>query len=138
MRDLERIRTEYHLEGVPSVDLTGAGSGYLLQLGTRPLGRASFFGFLPGAENGARFSLAQETCTDRASAWVLYAKDNPADVSAAFLSKSLDLDRDYEVVATFHPTQGPDVWRPLTLRLLRPRPSAVSALGCNAGRGGGG
>ncbi len=127
---LEQIREEYRLEGVPSVDLTGFATGYQLQLGTRPLGRASFFGALKGSDRSAATALAHESCSDRAEAWLLYAPDNPMDVSTAFTARTLDLDRDYQVVSWFHPTQGPPEWRSLTIRLLRPRTTVYQALGC--------
>jgi hypothetical protein len=126
---LAAVRDEHGLRGTPSIDLTGFASGYQLQLGTTPLGRASFFGVLEGAEDSAGYALDRESCEQKARAWLLYADDNPDDVSAALtVGTSLDLDRDYETVASFHPTQGPTSLRSVTVRVLRPGPDVADRL----------
>ena len=129
MDRLAELRREYHLEDQPSIDLTGFATGYQLQLGTRPLGHASFFGFFEGADRSARAALAKEPCRDRARAWLLYARDNPLDVSEALTSgTTLDLERDYQQVARF--TAVPYTGDPVTVRVLRPGPRVGAALGC--------
>jgi hypothetical protein len=133
MAQLDRVRIDNGLDrSTPVVDLTGIGAGYALQLGGRPLGHAFFMGIFPGATDSARYGLSLETCQDRASSWLLYAANNPYDVSPAFTEGTLDLSTDYEVVERFNPTQGPADWRELTVRVLRPRSIAAVAekLGC--------
>ncbi len=114
----------------PVVDLTGIGSGYRFQLGPHPVGRAFFFGIFPRAEAAAASSLAWESCEERAGAWLIHADDNPWDVSEAFTRGLLDLDVDYDRVATFSPTQGPPEWRGIRMEVLRPRSTVAQKLGC--------
>lgn len=130
MSALSGVRDEGVAPGTPVLDLTGVGAGYRYQLGAGSLGRASFFGEFPGAEQAAEYALSWETCADRARAVVLYAPDNPADVSRALTLGVLDLSRDYDRIAVFSPTQGPPEWRTLRVEVLRPRPSVAQKLGC--------
>ena len=104
----------------PVVDLTGISPGYAFQLGGRPLGRESFMGVFPGAPDAAAYALAQHTCQDRAEMWVLWAADNPSDVSTKVDLGGRLLPGSYEEVGRFAPVQGPDPWRLLTVRVLRP------------------
>ncbi len=127
---LEAVSARYSLTDRPAVDLTGYGAGYQLALGTRPLGRASFFGAFAGVERGAARALAHETCRDRADAVVLYAPDNPLDVSGALDSWGVDLATDYEVVLQFHPTHGEARVQRQTVEVLLPGPRVAAALGC--------
>lgn len=127
---LREVSAREGFAGRPAIDLTGYGPGYQLALGTRPLGRASFFGAFDGAERGAALALSRETCADRASALVLRSADNPLDVSAAVGSWGLDLDSDYVEVARFHPTHGEADLRAQTVRVLRPMPRVAAVLGC--------
>lgn len=118
-------------QAVPSIDLTGIAPGYQFQLGTKPLGRPSYFGVLAGAERAAQYGLSLEKCEDRARAWLLYAESNPADLSMAHTQGALDLTRDYERIASFTPSQGPREWQSLSVAILRPRDGLVaSKLGC--------
>ena len=117
-------------ERTPVVDLTGIGPGYRFQLGPHPAGRPFFFGIFPGAKKAASYSLSWESCDERALAWLIYADDNPWDVSAAFTRGAVNLNTDYERMATFSPTQGPSAWRSLQMQVLRPTPSVARKLGC--------
>ncbi|WP_330476072.1 hypothetical protein [Terrabacter sp. C0L_2] len=129
---LESVRLEHGLNAdVPVVDLTGIAPGYALQLGGRPLGGGFFMGIFDGAPEAAAYGLSWEDCSDLAEAWLLYAADNTADVSRGFTRGRVDLKRDYDRVATFHPTQGPAEWRTLDIQVLRPRDSVRAALGCS-------
>ena len=112
----------------PVVDLTGISAGYAFQLGGRPLGRESFMGVFPGAPDAAAYALAQNSCRDLSNAWVLWAPDNPFDVSAKVLLGGRRIPADYETVGRFTPVQGPASWRVLTVQVLRP---SVSATGCS-------
>ena len=112
----------------PVVDLTGISAGYAFQLGGRPLGRESFMGVFPGAPDAAAYALAQNSCQDLANAWVLWAPENPFDVSAKVLLGGRRIPGDYEPVGSFTPVQGPASWRVLTVQVLRP---SVSATGCS-------
>ncbi|WP_299442826.1 hypothetical protein [uncultured Phycicoccus sp.] len=127
---LDQVSAEHGMAGQPAIDLTGYGAAYQLALGTRPLGRASFFGTFAGAERGAEVALGRETCPDLASAVVLYADDNPLDVSHALSSHGLDLDSDYVEVTRFHPTHGTERIRRQTVRVLLPKPGVPATLGC--------
>ncbi len=132
---LGSVSRRYSLAGRPAVDLTGYGAGYQLALGTRPLGRASFFGAFAGAERGAAVALSHATCRDRAEAVVLYAPDNPLDVSGAIDSWGVDLATDYEAVLRFHPTHGEPRVQRQTVEVLLPGPRVGAALGCPGGAG---
>lgn len=129
---LGRLSEERGLAGRPAIDLTGYGAGYQLALRTTPLGRASFFGTFSGAARGAEVALAAETCRDRATALVLYADDNPLDVSSAIATWGVDLETDYEEVARFQPTHGTEPIRRQTVHVLLPTPGVAAALGCEA------
>jgi hypothetical protein len=126
------LRQTYRLDqSTPSIDVTGIGSpGYQLQLGTRPLGRATYYGFFSGGKDAARYGFSLESCADRAKAWVLYAENNPADLSGAHTAGVLDLSTDYELIATFAPTQGRPEWKALTVQVLRPHSHVFRKLGC--------
>ncbi len=114
----------------PVVDLTGVGAGYRFQLGPHPFGRAFLFGIFPGATEGARYSFSWESCEERSRTWVIYADNNPWDVSPAFTQGVLSLETDYKRVATFSPTQGPEEWRGLRMHVLKPTPAVARKLGC--------
>jgi hypothetical protein len=125
------LRRRYSLDdSTPSIDLTGILPGYQLQLGTRPLGRPSYYGFFPGARQAALYGLSLASCQDRGRAWLLYAPDNPSDISPAHTRGVLNLGTDYEEVGAFHPSQGPPSWRKLTVQVLRPRDVVPSKIGC--------
>jgi hypothetical protein len=131
MRQLDGVRTVFGIKpSTPVVDLTGISPGYALQLGGRPLGRASLIGVFPGGQEAARYSLSLESCRDRAAAWLLISDDNPADVTSSFVVGDLDLESDYEVVANISPTQGPSEWKAVDISVLRPLTTVHAKLGC--------
>ena len=128
-QDLGRVGHSAGLSpDTPLVDLTGISAGYAFQLGGRPLGRESFMGVFPGAPDAAAYALAQNSCQDLANAWVLWAPDNPFDVSTKMRLGGRRIPGDYEPVGSFTPVQGPASWRLLTVQVLRP---SVSATGCS-------
>jgi hypothetical protein len=127
---LTALSDTYGLADRPSVDLTGYGAGYQLVLGTRPLGRASFFGTFDGAERGAAAALARESCDDLRSAVVLYADHNPLSVASAASTVGLDLGSGYRTIFTFHPTHGTAPIREQTIRVLLPDPAPANAGSC--------
>jgi hypothetical protein len=123
-RELNAVARSAGLKpSTPVVDLTGISPGYAFQLGGRPLGRESFMGVFPGAPDAAAYALAQHTCQDRAEAWVLWAADNPSDVSAKVDLDGRQVPDDYQEVGRFAPVQGPAPWRLLTVQVLRPSSS---------------
>lgn len=130
VRGLSEASRREHLAGRPSVDLTGFGAGYQLILGTRPLGRASFFGTFRGADRAAALTLGQEDRRDLCSAVVLVVEqDNPLGVVPAASAVGLDPARGYREVHRFHPSHGEPVVTALTVRVLVPEPAADGACG---------
>lgn len=130
--EISEVRSRYRLDpSTPSVDLTGISAGYQFQLGTHALGRPSYYGFFAGAEKAARVGLSLETCRDKAAAWLLYADDNPNDISGAHTLGTLDLANDYERVGSFSPSQGLPEWKSLTVQILRPRATVRDKLDCS-------
>jgi hypothetical protein len=128
-QDLERVSQSAGLSReTPVVDLTGISAGYAFQLGGRPLGRESFMGVFTGAPDAAAYALAQNSCQDLAKAWVLWAPDNPFDVSSKVFPGGRRIPGDYQPVGSFTPVQGPASWRLLTVQVLRP---SVSGTGCS-------
>ncbi|MBD3782917.1 MAG: hypothetical protein IE926_08185 [Micrococcales bacterium] len=113
----------------PVVDLTGVGAGYAFELGGHPLGRAHLYGTWAGGVESARYALDRVPCREHAAAYLLYAPDNPSDVSAAFTRGRLDLHRDYTAVDRFPSRQ---FGRTVEISVLRPGPTVASRLGCPA------
>jgi len=111
----------------PVVDLSGMGAAYALMAGGRPLGRADFYGYLPGGVAAARQALARVPCFELADAWLVYSPGNDWDVSSALTRGVLDVDHDYERVLNFKTVRAGRTW-PMTL--LRPRPTVHKKFGC--------
>jgi hypothetical protein len=129
--ELRGLSDAYDLADRPSVDLTGYGAGYQLVLGTRPLGRASFFGTFGGAERGAAAALSRESCDDLRSAVVLYADHNPLSVASAASRVGLDVGSGYRTILSFHPTHGAEPIRQQTVHVLLPDPTPANAGSCH-------
>ena len=133
IQELNVLSEQYDLSGRPSVDLTGYGSGYQLALGTRPLGRPSFFGTFAGADRSAAAALAKESCEDLRSAVVLYAENNPLSVGRAAPAVGLDISSGYTSILSFHPTHGTKPIRTQTVHVLLPIDLAADRRSCLAG-----
>lgn len=127
---LRALSEREDIQGRRVIDLTGLGEGYVLALDGRPLGRAAFFGIFSGAEDSAAAALNREPCGALASAWVLYARNSPMDVSSALTRRGVDLDADYVSVYTFHPVHGDQAVRDVEVHVLRPKESVAGLLGC--------
>lgn len=128
---LAETRDRYGLSSsTPSIDLTGFAAGYQYQLGTRPLGRPTYYGIFGGATAAARQGLSHVPCEVRAQAWVLFAEDNPFDVSQALVDTGVDVRRDYVAVASFRPSQGDPRWQRLRVSVMRPDSSVPNRMGC--------
>lgn len=110
----------------PVVDLTGVGAGYALMTGGRPLGRAHLYAYQPTSVAAARYALDRESCSARASAWLLAYRDRQAPLLPAVLVDGVDLS-DYDVRLRFDASRDD---QPLQFVLLRPRASVAAKLGC--------
>jgi hypothetical protein len=126
-RDLRRLGRERGITaGTPVIDVSGVGPGYAMMLGGRFLGRAHLFSVWQGGATSAAHVLDQVSCTDLASAWVIYA-DNDPGVSSALTDRGLELGRDYEQAFAFTVARHN---RSKDLRVLAPTDRTRSALGC--------
>jgi hypothetical protein len=111
---------------LPVVDLTGVSPGYALQLGGTRLGREFFMGIFPGAPDVAAYAVSKASCEARERAWVLWAPENPWDVSGKVDLNGRRIPEDYEALMAFSPVQGPQAWQSLRIQVLRPRPGQLS------------
>ncbi|AMN79646.1 hypothetical protein AYR47_15510 [Pseudomonas azotoformans] len=85
------------------IDLSGHSPGMLYALSATSIGQPWTVGGYPGSLNLAKEALGLVTCSDIAQAWILTEPGAPTQIPDELLeSLGGDLDRDYELVATWN------------------------------------
>lgn len=89
--------------GTPMIDLSGHSPGMLYALSATSIGQPWTVGGYPGSLNLAKEALGLVTCSDIAQAWILTEPGASTQIPNELLeSLGGDLDKDYELVATWN------------------------------------